>query len=170
MHPAVEPRTALPRPNERQPTVVLGKEDARVERGLLPVYLLLGLFFGVVLIKSEVVSWFRIQEMFRFQSIHMYGVLGSAVAVASLSVWLIRRLGVTTLRGEPIMIAPKENGHIVGPLVGGTIFGLGWGLLGACPGPIYALIGSGVTVMVVALVSAVAGAWVYGHLRPKLPH
>ncbi len=144
------------------------RETAQRER--LLTYLLLGIFFGTLLVKSEVVSWFRIQEMFRFQSFHMYGILGSAVVVGAISVALIRRFGIKNVRGEPIEIKQKDVGRGYAPLLGGITFGLGWALLGACPGPLYALIGSGVTVMVVGLASAIAGAWAYGHLRPRLPH
>ncbi len=138
-------------------------------KGLL-AYLLIGVFFGIVLTKSEVISWFRIQEMFRFQAFHMYGIIGSAVVVAALSIQLIKRLHVKTFGGEAIAIPPKEMGKGVRYWLGGSIFGLGWALLGACPGPIFALLGNGITVIVVALLSAVAGTWVYGFLRPKLPH
>ncbi len=138
--------------------------------GSLLAYLLLGIFFGIVLIKSEVASWFRIQEMFRFQSFHMYGVIGSAVVVAGLSIQLIKRLRLKTIHGEPIEIQPKIWGKGTRYWLGGILFGLGWGLLGACPGPMFALLGSGVTVMVVALVSAMLGTWAYAALRPRLPH
>lgn len=145
------------------------EEDTRPS-GLL-VYLLLGTIFGVILVKSEVMSWFRIQEMFRFQGFHMYGVIASAVLVAALSVQLIRRSGATTRAGEPIVIPPKEWGpHGTRYWAGGTIFGIGWALTGACPGPLFALLGAGVGAIAVAIASAVAGAWVYGYLRPKLPH
>jgi len=134
------------------------------------VYFLLGVVFGLVLTKSEVVSWFRIQEMFRLQSFHMYGVIGSAWAVAAISVALIRRLKVRALTGEEIAIAPKALGTGRRYWIGGTVFGLGWALTGACPGPLVALIGSGATVFVVAVLAAVAGTWLYGVLRPQLPH
>jgi hypothetical protein len=134
------------------------------------IYLGMGTLFGVILVKSEVVSWFRIQEMFRFQAIHMYGVIGSAVVVAGGSIALLRRLNATTIRGEPIRIADKPYNRGANQLLGGIAFGLGWGLLGACPGPIYALIGAGVTPVAVALLSAMLGAWTYGHLKPYLPH
>ena len=137
--------------------------------GIVP-YFLLGIAFGVLLTKSEVVSWFRIQEMFRFQSFHMYGVIGSAVAVAATSVALIRRLKVRALTGEAIAIAPKAFGTGRRYWIGGTVFGLGWALTGACPGPLVALIGSGATVFVMAVLAAVAGTWLYGFLRPHLPH
>jgi uncharacterized protein len=140
---------------------------------LLP-YLLIGMYFGVVLVRSEVVSWFRIQEMFRFQGFHMYGILGSAVVVAALSLKAIQRADVRSATGEPIRVPPKKwgGGRVPGGRywIGGGFFGLGWALLGACPGPIYALVGSGVTVMVVAFAAALLGTWAYGVLRPRLPH
>jgi uncharacterized membrane protein YedE/YeeE len=131
-------------------------------------YLLLGTGFGFVLTKSEAISWFRIQEMFRFQSFHMYGMILSAILVGIVSVQLLKRFRVRTLSGEPIMIQPKTFHW--GQVIGGVIFGLGWALTGACPGPLYALVGSGVWVMVVGLAAAVAGTWVYGWLRETLPH
>ncbi|MSR20122.1 MAG: YeeE/YedE family protein [Gemmatimonadetes bacterium] len=137
----------------------------------LAVYFVLGIVLGIIFIKSEVASWFRIQEMFRFQAVHMYGVIGGAVGVGALGVALLKRLGVRTIRGEPIAFPDAtERRPGIRHAAGGTIFGLGWGLLGACPGPIYALAGSGLAVMLVALLAAVAGAWVYGLLRPSLPH
>ncbi|MBM4183188.1 MAG: YeeE/YedE family protein [Gemmatimonadetes bacterium] len=145
-------------------------EQARSAESLV-VYLLLGLFLGIVFLKSEVASWFRIQEMFRFQAFRMYGVIGGAVAVGALGVALLKRTGALTIRGEPIQFPDAEERRPgIRHFAGGTCFGLGWGLLGACPGPIYALLGSGLGVMLVALVSALAGAWVYGLLRPELPH
>lgn len=139
--------------------------------GSLAVYPGLGMLLGIIFVKSEVASWFRIQEMFRFQSIHMYGVIGGAVLVGAVGVALLKRTGAKTIRGEPIQFPDSaERRPGVRHLAGGTCFGLGWGLLGACPGPIYALLGSGIGVMVVALASAVAGAWVYGMFRPHLPH
>lgn len=134
-------------------------------------YLLVGIALGVVFTRAEVVSWFRIQEMFRFQSFHMYGIIGSAVAIGAAGVALIKRFGVRSLTNHP-MEMPTEP--FVAPgyqyWIGGTVFGLGWGLLGACPGPVYVLFGNGVTVMFVAFLSAVAGAWTYGALRHRLPH
>lgn len=144
-------------------------EDTALPQGLF-VYLLIGIFFGIVLVKSEVVSWFRIQEMFRFESFHMYGIIGSAVVVAALSVQAIKRLNVKTLAGEPITISPKVWGKGYRYWIGGIIFGLGWALLGACPGPMFALIGAGFPVILVALFSALLGTWTYAYLRPKLPH
>ena len=134
------------------------------------LYLGMGTLFGIILIKSEVVSWFRIQEMFRFQGFHMYGILGSAVVIAGLSIAFLHRVGARTIRGVPITISDKPMNRGTNQLLGGTAFGLGWGLLGACPGPIYALIGAGITPVVVALGSALLGAWTYGHLKPYLPH
>ncbi|MGA2182048.1 MAG: DUF6691 family protein [Bryobacteraceae bacterium] len=133
-------------------------------------YLLLGACFGITLTKSEVLSWFRIQEMFRFQSPRMYLIIASAVVVAAASLALLRRFGWKTVSGEPIAIPPKHLGLGVRYAVGGTIFGLGWALTGACPGPLFALVGNGVTVMIVAIGSALAGTWLYGFLRPRLPH
>ncbi|MFN0178021.1 MAG: DUF6691 family protein [Gemmatimonadales bacterium] len=140
-------------------------------RGASPKYLgflLVGIGFGFVLTKAEAISWFRIQEMFRFQSLHMYGLMFSAVLVGMVSIQLIKRLGVRTLSGEPITIDPKA--FTWGNVIGGTMFGLGWALVGACPGPLFALVGAGVWPMAVGLLAALAGTWVYGLLRPRLPH
>ncbi len=134
-------------------------------------YLLFGAFLGVVFVKTEAISWFRIQEMFRFHSFHMYGIIGAAVAVGALGIFLIKRADACSLTGWPIVFPAPEDSR-PGPQhwIGGTIFGLGWGLLGACPGPIYALIGTGVWVMFVGLLAAMSGVWAYGLLRPRLPH
>ncbi len=148
-------------------------EKARTGRapGASPfVYLALGVLFGITLVKSEVVSWFRIQEMFRFQAFHMYGIIGSALAVAALSIAAIKRFHIRTLDGEPIDLPPKELGRGHRYWAGGAIFGVGWALTGACPGPLFALVGAGATVVSAAVVSAVAGTWLYGYLRPVLPH
>jgi len=131
-------------------------------------YLIVGMLFGIILVKAEVLSWFRIQEMFRLQSFHMYGVIGSAVLTGMLSVWLIKKFNIKTIYGEQIEIHPKKFNK--GQIFGGLIFGLGWAITGACPGPLYAQIGSGVWIIVVTLLSAVAGTWVYGKFRNKLPH
>ena len=133
-------------------------------------YFAAGLLFGLVLIKAEVVSWFRIQEMFRFQAFHMYGIIGSAILVAALGLQIIRRLGLRTLDGEAIVVPPKAMGRGTRYWLGGSIFGLGWALVGACPGPLLALLGNGVTVILVPLLSAIGGTWAYGALRPRLPH
>jgi len=135
-----------------------------------PIYFLLGVLFGITLTKSEVLSWFRIQEMFRFQSPRMYLIIGSAVVVAAASVALLKMLGSKTIAGELIAIPPKNLGLGIRYAVGGTIFGLGWALTGACPAPLFALVGNGVTVMIATIVSALAGTWLYGLLRPRLPH
>jgi len=130
-------------------------------------YLLAGLLFGVVLVKSEVISWFRIQEMFRLQSFHMYGIIGSAIVVGIISVLIIKGFNIKTLSGEPIVIPDKKFNW--GNVYGGLIFGLGWAITGACPGPLFAQIGSGFLVTSVTLLSAILGTWVYGALREKLP-
>lgn len=131
-------------------------------------YVLIGIAFGIILVKAEIVSWFRIQEMFRMQSFHMYGVIGSAVAVGMLSVWLIKKLNIKTFYGEKIEFNDKPFSK--GQIIGGLLFGFGWALTGACPGPLFAQIGTGATVVAVTFLSAVAGTWVYGLLRDKLPH
>ena len=136
---------------------------------LLP-YLLIGIYFGIIFTKSEVISWFRIQEMFRFQAFHMYGIIGSAVAVALISVQIIKKKKIKTLGGEDIVIPPKEMGSGTRYWLGGTMFGLGWALTGACPGPMFALVGNGFLIMLVAILSAIAGTYAYGVLRPHLPH
>mgnify|MGYP001551150000 CR=1 FL=1 len=131
-------------------------------------YLLAGLLFGLVLVKSEVIAWFRIQEMFRLQSFYMYGIIGSAIAVAMLSIIIIKKFNLKTTAGEPVVIPDKKFNR--GNVYGGLIFGMGWAVTGACPGPLFAQIGSGFLVIAVTLLSAVAGTWVYGLLREKLPH
>ena len=131
-------------------------------------YLLAGLMFGILLTKAEVISWWRIQEKYRLQSFHMYGVIGSAVVTGALSVWLMKRFQVKTRTGEPIVIQPKNFDK--GIVIGGLLFGIGWGITGACPGPLYAQIGAGMTVVIVTLLSAMAGTWVYGRFHDQLPH
>lgn len=131
-------------------------------------YLIIGVLFGVVFVKSEVISWFRIQEMFRLQSFHMYGVIGSAVVVGMISIYLIKKFNIKTMYGEPIKIPIKTFNK--GQIYGGLIFGFGWAITGACPGPLFAQIGTGATVVSITLLSAIAGTWVYGYFREKLPH
>jgi len=131
-------------------------------------YLFAGLLFGIVLVKSEVISWFRIQEMFRLQSFHMYGIIGSAIIVGMISVMIIKRFNIKTLTGDAVVIPDKKFSW--GNVYGGLIFGLGWAITGACPGPLFAQIGSGFLVTSVTLLSAIVGTWVYGLLREKLPH
>ena len=131
-------------------------------------YLVVGILFGIVFVKAEIISWFRIQEMFRLESFHMYGVIGSAVMVGVISVLLIKKFNIKTLNGEQVEFHPKTFNK--GQIYGGLIFGLGWAMTGACPGPLFAQIGTGATAIVITLLSAIAGTWVYGYLRPKLPH
>ncbi|MBA3664672.1 MAG: YeeE/YedE family protein [Bacteroidetes bacterium] len=131
-------------------------------------FLLIGTLFGIILIKAEVISWFRIQEMFRFQSFHMYGIIGSAIVVGMISLLVIKKYNIKTFSGEEIKIAPKE--FTKGNIFGGLMFGLGWAMTGACPGPLYALIGSGLPIVIVVLLSAVFGTYMYGVLKDKLPH
>lgn len=131
-------------------------------------FLVAGVLFGIVLVKSQVISWFRIQEMFRLQAFHMYGVIGSAIIVAMISVRIIKYFHIKTIDGEPINIPDKQFDW--GNVYGGLIFGLGWAITGACPGPLFAQIGSGFMVIIVTLLSALAGTWVYGLIREKLPH
>ena len=134
-------------------------------------YLGLGMALGVLFVKSQVLSWYRIQEMFRFQSFHMYGVIATAVLTAAVFVKAIRTLEARTLRGERITIPPKECTRSAARYwAGGAVFGLGWALLGACPGPIFTLIGAGETAMIVPLLAAVGGTAAYGSSRKHLPH
>lgn len=138
-------------------------------RKILPFFLA-GCFFGVVLTRAEVISWYRIQEMFRFRAFHMYGVLMSGAATAALSLLLLRRAHAKSRAGEPMRMEPKILGKGRRYVIGGVIFGVGWAFTGACPGPLFALLGAGVGVMAVTLVSALLGTLLYGWLRPRLPH
>ncbi|MBA4197059.1 MAG: transporter [Chitinophaga sp.] len=131
-------------------------------------YAAVGILFGIVFVKAEIISWYRIQEMFRLQSFHMYGVIGSAVMVGMISVFLIKKFNIKTIYGEEIKFHPKPFNK--GQVYGGLLFGLGWAITGACPGPLFAQIGTGVTVVIVTLLSAIFGTWCYGLLREKLPH
>ncbi len=131
-------------------------------------YLPVGILFGIVFVKAEIISWFRIQEMFRLQSFHMYGVIGSAILTGMISVILIRKFNIKTVYGEKISIAPKTFNK--GQIYGGLIFGFGWAITGACPGPLFAQIGTGSLAVAVTLLSAIFGTWVYGYYREKLPH
>ncbi|HMK37897.1 MAG TPA: DUF6691 family protein [Bacteroidota bacterium] len=131
------------------------------------IVMFLGIFFGMILTNGEVISWFRIQEMFRFDSFHMYGVIGSAIAVGALSMILLKKFRVRSVKGEPIVIETKKLGK--GTAIGGIIFGVGWALTGACPGPLYALAGSGYPAYCIALLSAICGALAYGLIRDRLP-
>ncbi len=131
-------------------------------------YAAVGLLFGVAFVKAEIVSWFRIQEMFRLESFHMYGIIGTAVVIGALSVFLIKKLRVKTVHGEDITFHDKTFNR--GQIIGGLLFGFGWAMTGACPGPLFAQIGTGAAVIVVTLLSAIAGTWVYGYFRERLPH
>jgi uncharacterized protein len=133
-------------------------------------HLMIGAVFGFLLVRSEVVSWFRIQEMFRFQSFHMYGIIGSAIVVGIVSILVIRSFRLKDIHGAPVSIEPKDPRQVYRYTIGGLLFGLGWALTGACPGPIFALLGSGITVFAVVLLSALLGTYVYGLLQKRLPH
>ena len=136
------------------------------KRNLL--FLLAGIIFGTTLIKADAVSWFRMQEMFHFQGFQMYGIFLTAIPTGALSVWLIKKLNIKTIDGEPVKIVKKKFN--LGTVFGSMIFGIGWAMTGTCPGPIYVQIGSGLSIAILTLISALAGTWVYGYLKPKLPH
>ncbi|WP_243390585.1 DUF6691 family protein [Raineya orbicola] len=131
-------------------------------------YTLVGIIFGITFVKAEIISWYRIQEMFQLTSFHMYGVIGTAVVVGAISVFFIKKTRAKTIYGEPITLDDKKFNK--GQIFGGLIFGLGWAITGACPGPLYAQIGAGFGVVFVTLLSAILGTWVYGYFREKLPH
>jgi hypothetical protein len=131
-------------------------------------YLIAGTAFGIILVKAEVISWFRIQEMFRLQSFHMYGVIGSAVMTAMIAIFIIKKLNIKTIGGEKVVFVSKPFSK--GNIYGGLLFGFGWALTGACPGPLFAQIGTGALVVCVSLLSAIAGTWVYGRFRESFPH
>lgn len=131
--------------------------------------LLIGIFLGIIFMKAEVLSWFRIQEMFAFQSFHMYGIIGSAIAVGALSVLIIRKLQAKSIEGNVIELNDKAPNY-KSAYIGGTIFGLGWAMTGACPGPMYALVGSGTTVFLISIAMGILGVLAYAALRSKLPH
>ena len=132
-------------------------------------FLLLGIVFGVVMAKSEAISWFRIQEMFRFQSFHMYGIIGTAVILGVIGVGLIKKLKIRDFHGNPILFHPKDK-SIIRYLAGGTIFGLGWALSGACPGPMVVNIGYGFLTMIIVFLFAIIGTYLYGVFKERLPH
>lgn len=133
------------------------------------VYLIIGMFFGIVLIKSEAASWYRIFEMFQFQSFHMYGIIGTAVSLGILFTLMIKKLKIKSFFGLPIEIADKEK-SFTRYIIGGILFGLGWALAGACPGPMFALLGYGYLPMLLVIASATLGTYVYGRIKDKLPH
>lgn len=129
----------------------------------------MGVLFGITLTKAEIISWYRIYEMFRFESFHMYGVIGSAVVLGMLITFLIKKTGMKDHKGEAIEIAPKQPGFLR-YLFGGTLFGFGWAMTGACPGPLFILLGNGIGVIGIVILSALLGTYVYGLLKPRLPH
>jgi uncharacterized protein len=131
-------------------------------------YSLVGVIFGIVFVKAEIFSWFRIQEMFHLHAFHMYGVIGTAVVVGMISVFLLKRFKIKTLSGDSITFDGKP--FTKGTVIGGLMFGMGWAITGACPGPLYANIGSGFTVVGVTLLFAVIGTWTYGYFKDRLPH
>lgn len=132
-------------------------------------YLIIGTFFGIVMYKSEAASWFRIYEMFNFQSIHMYGLMGSALAFGILIVQYIKKKSIKDIDHQAILVPDKEKG-ISRYLIGGIIFGLGWALAGACPGPMFVLAGAGYLPILIVILGALLGTWFYGLLKDKLPH
>jgi uncharacterized membrane protein YedE/YeeE len=132
-------------------------------------FLAVGVFFGILLVKSEAVSWFRIFEMFRFEAFHMYGIIGSAIVIGAIGIALIKKFKIKDSAGNPILIPNKEKKY-TSAILGGAIFGLGWALAGACPGPMYVLLGTGALSMLIVIAAALLGTFVYGLLRDKLPH
>ena len=132
-------------------------------------FLLVGIVFGILLVKSEAVSWYRIYEMFRFQSFHMHGIIGTAVISGILFLQISKRGYIKSIEGADIFVPKKDNG-ITRYIVGGIIFGLGWALIGACPGPMYILLGTGVSSMLIVIAAAIVGTFIYGILKSKLPH
>ena len=159
-----------PRSQQISPATPRRGDAQQLRISSLVPYAVMGTLFGIILVKSEVVSWYRIQEMFRFESFHMYGVIGSAFFTAFVSLQVLKHLKVRSRSGEPIAIPPKALGKGYRYWIGGSIFGIGWALSGSCPGPLFALAGSGVTVYLMAAVTALLGTWTYGYLRPRLPH
>lgn len=131
-------------------------------------YSLVGIIFGIVFVKAEIISWFRIQEMFTLSSFHMYGVIGTAVVVGVVSVFLIKKFKIKTIQGQEIIIVEKKFSK--GQIYGSLLFGLGWAMTGACPGPLFAQVGAGIAAVIVVIFSALAGTWIYGLLKDKLPH
>lgn len=132
-------------------------------------FLLVGIIFGIVLVKSEAVSWYRIYEMFKFESFHMYGIIGTAISTGIILLLLAKKLKLNNLEGNLIHVPKKDKG-LFRYILGGTLFGLGWALAGACPGPMYILVGTGVFSMLIVILSAILGTYVYGVLKDKLPH
>ncbi|MBT0606725.1 DUF6691 family protein [Aequorivita echinoideorum] len=133
------------------------------------IYLVIGIFFGIIMFKSEAASWFRIYEMFQFDSFHMYGIIGSALVLGIIGVQIIKRKNMKPLDGSEMSLSPKDRG-VVRYLFGGIIFGLGWALAGACPGPMYVLAGAGFSLILLVIFGALLGTFLYGILKDKLPH
>ena len=132
-------------------------------------FILAGTVFGIVMAKSEAISWYRIQEMFRFQSFHMYGIIGVAVVTGVIGVYLIKKLGLRDISVNPIVFLPKEK-SVIRYLVGGSVFGMGWALSGACPGPMIVNIGYGYTALVIVFLFSLVGTFLYGLVMNRLPH
>ncbi|TKC06049.1 DUF6691 family protein [Pedobacter frigoris] len=132
-------------------------------------FILAGVLFGIIMTKSEAISWFRIQEMFRFQSFHMYGIIGTAVTLGIIAVFLIKKLKLKSSEGQQITFQHKEK-TFYRYIIGGTIFGLGWALTGACPGPMFVNVGYGYLAMLIVIIGALAGTYIYGIIKDKLPH
>lgn len=132
-------------------------------------YILAGILFGIIMSKSEAISWYRIQEMFRFQSFHMFGIIGTALITGIIAVWVMKKMKTHDVEGKPILFTDKEKSWRR-YLFGGIIFGLGWALTGACPGPVFVLLGQGYLVMIVVIIGSLLGTFVYGLLKNRLPH
>ncbi|MDA0316710.1 MAG: YeeE/YedE thiosulfate transporter family protein [Bacteroidetes bacterium] len=132
-------------------------------------YLIIGILFGITMYKSEAASWFRIYEMFRFESFHMYGIIGTALAMGVISTLIIKRYNIKSFYGETVKFIPKEKGF-TRYMLGGIIFGLGWALAGACPGPMFTLLGAGFLPISIVIIAAILGTFIYGILKEKLPH
>lgn len=132
-------------------------------------FLVVGIVFGIVLVKSEAVSWYRIYEMFKFESFHMYGIIGTAITTGIILLWIAKKFKIKNIEGKVMNVPPKERGWYR-YIIGGTLFGLGWALSGACPGPMYILIGTGTFSMVIVILAAMLGTYVYGVVKDKLPH
>jgi uncharacterized membrane protein YedE/YeeE len=132
-------------------------------------FLLVGIVFGIVLVKSEAVSWYRIYEMFKFESFHMYGIIGTAVITGVILLLIAKKLQIKNTDGNVMNVPPKERG-LLRYLIGGTLFGLGWALSGACPGPMYILVGTGAFSILIVILAAIFGTYIYGVFKDKLPH
>jgi uncharacterized membrane protein YedE/YeeE len=161
-----------PAPAARRGTVFIEvpRPTPRRRAESLLLYVLLGACFGIALVKAEAISWFRIQEMFRFRGAHLFAVFGSSVATAGIGLRVVRRYALRTVGGDTIALPPKTWGSGIRYAAGGALFGVGWAIAGTCPGPLYALIGAGVGPAIVPLLGALVGAYAYGWLRPRLPH